>query len=109
MTVSILNLPLPGQRVRVIKRSACASAIVGPSSWNDWIPGSWDNQGGIPIDYEIEGILLEPIEVHGNLFVARHLRNGVRADGFFVSTMIVELDSPDRIVTRNSIYSISRP
>jgi len=71
------------------------------------VPGSWDNQGSLPVDYELEGILFEPIELGQHLCVLREARNGVRVDGSFISTTIVAIDLPDKVVTMNSVYIVS--
>jgi len=102
------SLPYPsGTTVVIRKLSACSSPVAEPTSWDDWVPGGPDNLGSLPVDYELRGILLAPINVGGQIHVYRTWRNGVEADGFFASTTIVSVLSESMVETFNSIYRVS--
>lgn len=73
-------------------------------------PELWDQDAqaltrSLPIDYEMEGHLLEPLCVGGIIRLRRFRRNHVRADGHFESSEIVAIREPF-VETRNSIYLI---
>lgn len=75
-------------------------------SKEDYVYGA-DNgrEKSIPIDYWVEGELIIPeIKVGSQIFIAREIRNGVKVDGVFSSSRVVEFD--DKIIkTKNSIYN----
>ncbi len=101
------NLPYPpGLLVKVTKLSRCENPLVEPASWDDWRPGSPDNNGSLPVDYELRGVLLEEVRVGGQIIVFRTQRNGVEAEGLFESTNIRRIEDNARVVTLNSVYSI---
>lgn len=97
----------PGQLIRLIKSAACHDAEALPGSWADWVPGSLENSGSLPVDYEMVGILLCPITVGESFQVWRHIRNGVLAEGLFQSTCVRGITGADTIATLNSIYKVS--
>jgi len=102
------SLPFPpGTAVLITKLSACNNPVVGPGCWEHWIPGGADNKGSLPVDYELQGVLLAPVRVGGQIHVFRTCRNGVRADGFFYSTPIVKIREPSLVETFNSVYRVS--
>lgn len=65
-----------------------------------------ENNGSLPVDYEIVGTLLGPIVEGESIQVWRHIRNGVAAEGVFQSTCVKELAGPDTAITRNSVYKV---
>ena len=102
------SLPYPPvTSVLITKLSACNNPVVGPGSWDHWIPGCADNQGSLPVDYELQGILMAQVRVGGQLHVFRTCRNGVEADGVFESTPIVTIRDPSLVETLNSVYRVS--
>jgi hypothetical protein len=78
---------LPGTLVRLVKLSACDDALCPPLSWEDWKIGEL-NARSLPVDYEMEGSLIEPMEAGKPILLHRTCRNGVRADGLFQSTPV---------------------
>jgi hypothetical protein len=95
-----------GTLVRVVKLSACNDPLSPSSSWEDWKIGEL-NDGSLPVDYELQGSLIEPMEAGKSILVLRTHRNGVRADGLFQSTPVREFKN-GAAITLNSIYLISR-
>jgi len=102
-----MSLPYPpGTHVLIIKLSASQNPIAEPGSWKGWIPGSLDNAGSLPVDYELSGFLLAPVRVGEQIHLYRTERNGVEADGYFYSTPIVKIQNASLVETFNSIYRI---
>jgi hypothetical protein len=109
MKVYSLRLPIRrGRFVKVIKRGSCAAPLAQPCPWDQWIPGVGSEDFSLPVDYELRGILLEPIIVGSCLVVLRFERNGVLALGIFSSTPVQEIHADGRVITENSIYEISK-
>jgi hypothetical protein len=59
----------------------------------------------LPVDYWLEGYLLQEPEVGKSVLVQREVRNGLKVSGMFVSTEVVKV-SEDTFETLNSIYKI---
>lgn len=73
-------------------------------------PGQLDQEASnpthsLPIDYEMEGHLLEPIAIGRTIRLRRFRRNDVLADGLFESSEVVAIREPF-VETRNSIYRV---
>lgn len=100
------DLNRAGQLVRLIKRASTPVAQAAPGSWNDWVPGARNNHGSLPIDYEMTGFLLKPIRVGEAVQLWRLSRNGITAQGIFVSTTVRELRGGESVITNNSIYEV---
>lgn len=100
-----------GSHVRVIKLHEAQEPRVRAGSWSEYVPGAV-NTDSLPVDYEIEGYLLGPVEVGGRLHVLRTRRNGIGCLGEFLSTVIqaVDIESESelacRLTTLNSIYRV---
>ncbi|MCX6972362.1 MAG: hypothetical protein NTV93_19735 [Verrucomicrobia bacterium] len=104
-----MKIALPsGTNVLIRKLSACRSPVTEPASWADWVHGSSNNHGSLPVSYELRGILLAPVNVGGHIHVFRTWRNGVEADGVFQSTTIVRILGGMIVETFNSFYLVSR-
>lgn len=98
-----MHIPMSHVIVRKIAISRNPVAPAAP-------PGLWDQEAhalarSLPIDYEMEGHLLEPVRVDGIIRLRRFRRNDVRADGYFESSEIVAIREPF-VETRNSIYLV---
>ena len=61
----------------------------------------------LPIDYVMDGYLLEVPRLNGVILLQRHVRNGVVRRGMFRSSTIRRIDY-DTIVTQNSIWRVQR-
>ena len=101
------SLPYPpGSLVHVTKFSASDDPITESGTWEQWVPGSTNNTGSLPVDYELRGVLMHPIRLGRCLEVYRTHRNGVSADGNFRSTPIISISDGLLVETYNSIYRI---
>lgn len=90
----------------IVRKIAISRNPVAPAA----PPDLWDQEAhalarSLPIDYEMEGHLLEPLRVGGIIRLRRFRRNHVRADGHFESSEIVAIREP-LVETRNSIYLV---
>jgi hypothetical protein len=73
--------------------------------WDEFTPGNSIATSGhsLPVDYEIEGILLVDVEVGGLVYVARTMPSG--ALRLFSSSPVIAIIS-DGFATANSIYRV---
>ncbi|XHR27227.1 MAG: hypothetical protein ACFUZC_14900 [Chthoniobacteraceae bacterium] len=93
-------------KVRVTKLAAAPNAIVETAEWREYKLGE-ANAKSLPVDYELTGELLAPPRIGEGLMVFRETRNGVRAEGLFTTSPIVEGEKCGealRLVTGNSVY-----
>ena len=103
------SLPYPpGSPVHVTKISASEDPITEPGTWEQWVPGSPNNAGSLPVGYELRGVLMRPIRVGRCLEIYRTHRNGVSADGNFRSTPIIGIVADTMVETFNSIYQVTK-
>jgi len=96
-----------GTLVEIWKLSASENPIEEPSSWEQWVPGSGNNSGSLPVGYAIRGILMGSIRVGQGLDVYRIERNGVRAHGHFKTTPVIAIHDGLIAETFNSIFRIT--
>jgi hypothetical protein len=94
-----------GTLVRITKRSESAWPSVRAGEWGSYIPGAWTQSTSLPVDYEIIGFLLDPIEQGKSVRVLRIARNGEEILGIYQSTTVIEVRS-DGYGTRNSVYCV---
>ena len=100
------SLPYPaGSLVVLTKICVAKNPITETSSWEDWVAGG-ENDASLPVLYELRGVLLDQIEINEPIRVFRTHRNGVRADGFFASTIVCSIEGGAFAVTFNSVYLI---
>jgi len=98
-----INIPL----ISLEKIAVAPNPISPPAPWEEWIPGSLENQFSLPISYSLKGYLLVPIQLGESIHIFRIERNGVVTDGIFRSTPVVEIREDGLIETYNSIYRVS--
>jgi len=101
------SVPTNSLFVSVEKIEASKDPISPPARWENWIFGSFINQGSLPISYALTGYLLAPIRYGHPIEVFRIERNGVEALGIFRSTPVVDIREHGVIETYNSIYRVS--
>lgn len=89
--------------LRKIAASRCPEAPSAPPGSPD--VAADDPTRSLPVDYELEGHLLAPLEVGGVIRLLRFRRNEVSALGLFESSAIVAVREPF-VETRNSIYHV---
>lgn len=71
----------------------------------DHIPGhSQPETFSLPIEYTVEGILMEPIQVGRSVLMERDTRNGVQHPGIFQTSKVTEVKG-NTFRTLNSIYN----
>ncbi len=94
----------PQPWVRLTKLSECPNAGVSASLTEDYAVGEL-NLLSLPVEYNLEGFLEEPIRVGRPIRVDRRFRNGIQVPGMFESSRVTEVGE-DRVQTRNSIYLV---
>jgi len=72
-----------------------------------YIPGALNANGTVspPVDYEVEGDILYPIEIGKPVIMDRQIRNGVVARGIFQTSKIVKIEE-NLLYTCNSVYKL---
>ena len=83
-----------------------------PIRWDEFTPGKSVAASGhsLPVDYELEGILLADVEVGSPVHVARHVPSG--AIRIFASSPVTSISSVARgeltaeLLTANSSYRV---
>jgi hypothetical protein len=66
--------------------------------------GACQNDGlSIPIEYSVEGFLVNELIVGNEVVVIRNKRNNVECSGFFNTTRLTEIGD-DFFKTKNSVY-----
>lgn len=90
----------------VIKKVAAVAGGYAPMENDAYIPGTGNNikeNKSLPIEYTIEGNLIDPIEIGKSVCVLRTKRNGVEATGFFQTSAVTEI-LKNTFKTNNSVY-----
>lgn len=91
----------------VIKKIAAVAGGIAPMANDAYVPGTGNNideNKSIPIEYTIEGKLINTIEVGVGVNVMRTKRNGVEATGFFQTSTVTEI-TENTFKTKNSVYT----
>lgn len=92
-------------RVKITKRSEVTGGAPARAA-DDHIPGHVQPAGySLPVEYTLEGELVEPITVGKGVKVNRDTRNGVKVPGIFVTTPVIEFTGTT-FRTRNSVYDL---
>jgi hypothetical protein len=94
-----------GAAVTVTKLAKSKYPVSEPGNWENWNHGG-ENADSLPVDYQMRGYLLKPVEVGGLIVLFRLWRNGVTSDGIFTSSPIMSVKG-DLVETFNSIYRIA--
>lgn len=94
------------QKIRIKKISQADDALCLAADKTEHVPGSEGIPGkSLPVEYEIEGYLVRPIEVGRGIEVDRQKRNGIIAMGSFTTSPVKSIHD-NLIRTGNSIYQI---
>lgn len=99
-----MKMPQRGQLV-VIKKTALAPKPLSPSGLRDNYLFGELNLVSLPVEYEMVGILRDQVVIGQPVRLFRLLRNGVRVNGRFSSTPVVEITG-NRLTTLNSVYQV---
>lgn len=94
------------KKVRV-KKTALADnpSFESFSSIEEYEEEKWLSFKSVPVDYEVEGVLLADIEEDGFIYMARTKKNGKPACGIFRSSRIQKMQN-NFVETYNSKYII---
>jgi hypothetical protein len=93
--------------VRITKLRAAPNPTAQPGDWDTFVQGVRSITHSLPVDYEMQGFLVEPPEVGGIVRLLRIQRNDVAALGVFQSTPITAVGE-GIFTTKNSVYQIQR-
>lgn len=93
------------QHVRLTKIKASENPEFPTPYWNAYKHGVVNKKTSIPIDYWVEGYLVDPIKVGESAVINRTVRNGEKAYGLMCTSKILEING-DIFETLNSIYKI---
>lgn len=91
--------------VRITKLNDANNAEYPSIPMEQFIPGQDNGNVSMPVNYWLEGILVEDIKVDHSVVVNRTSRMGVKCAGYFVSSPVVELTDTG-FVTHNSVYRV---
>jgi len=91
----------PGTRLYIEK---IATAPGGLPPDKNYTPGTIPSFGcSLPIEYNIEGVLIEKMEIGFGIKILRDKRNGVESLGEFMTTPLTEIGD-NFFKTLNSVY-----
>lgn len=91
------------------KVAAAESPLARTPLAEEFVPGGINIGVSVPIDYEVQGVLMEDVTVGCCLSLFRTHRNGVQSEGVMSTSPIVSIDTDGeymRISTANSIYHL---
>jgi len=90
-------------RIKITKRAEVVGGLPAADK-NAYIAGSGGVEGcSIPVDYWITGNLIGVIQVGNPVNVARDSRNGVKCEGWFQTSPVIEV-TRETFLTQNSVY-----
>ena len=93
-------------KVKLTKLLASRNAIFPPGDPKSFVAGSPDNPGvSLPIDYTLEGTLVNDIVVGSTVQIFRTKRNEVEFPGFFESSTVSQIGD-EGFTTQNSVYKV---
>ena len=101
-----------GTTVRVSKISPSTAPIFRTAEEIEWKSGEHNKGITLPINYTVEGVLVQDLGLHNNLTLARTKRNSVEAMGIFQTSRIQSIEYSNKtnlytVETENSVYVIS--
>jgi len=92
-------------KVKITKLLASREAALPPGNWETFKAGA-DNPGvSMPVDYTIEGTLVNDIEIGEPVRVLRTKRNGIVVSGFFETSPVTKIGM-EGFTTQNSVYRL---
>jgi hypothetical protein len=92
------------KHVVIKKVGELADAKVKAASWDKHVPGA-DSALSLPVEYIVEGILMNDIVCGEPVRMDRTKRNGIEMLGFFVTSPVTGIDG-DTFKTLNSLYHV---
>lgn len=106
-----MTIPNAGDVVILRKMSPSPKPLFPTASVETYIPGIVNEGVTLPIKYELEGLLQEPIEVGKPVRIVRFRRNEVIALGEIETSVITSIKQNKNgwlLQTINSVYEISK-
>jgi hypothetical protein len=100
-----MKKPDAKKHIRLTKIKASENPEYATPHWNSYKQGVVNKGTSIPIDYWVEGFLINPLKVGESAMIQRTVRNGVEVSGFMTTSEIIEING-DIFETLNSIYKI---
>ena len=100
-----MKKPDAKKHIRLTKIKASENPEYPTPHWNAYKCGIVNEFTSIPIDYWVEGYLINPLKVGEPAMIQRTVRNGVEVSGFMTTSEIIEING-DIFETLNSIYKI---
>lgn len=93
-------------KVKLTKLLAARDAVMPPGDWATFKVGSDGNPGvSLPIDYTVEGTLVNDVEVGKTVQIFRTKRNNVALPGFFETSPVTKIGMAG-FTTQNSVYGL---
>jgi len=97
-----------GDEVTVQKIGVVDDPKAETPDWEDYREGEL-NASSVPVEYEVQGSLVSPVEEGEPIVLYRTQRNGTEAAGIFRTSEVQSLEeTQDHVIakTQNSIYRI---
>ena len=92
-------------KVKITKIATSATPEVETPCMNNYIAGEDNGPVSLPVEYWIEGYLMNEPKVGTSVLVNRTSRNGVDCAGIFTTSQVTKI-LPDGFETLNSIYKV---
>ena len=92
-------------KVKISKVAHLENALHNTIPLSDYVAGQDNGNISLPVDYWLEGFMVEPPSVGKSLIVARTSRNGVDVGGYFTTSEVTEI-TEDGFKTLNSLYKL---
>lgn len=94
-----------GNYIRITKLKSVPNPIAPTPNKKDFVAGQDNGFVSLPVDYTVEGYLLEDIKVGKSILIDRRKRNDVEISGF-MNTSHVKKITKTGVETENSVYLI---
>jgi hypothetical protein len=94
-------------KVKITKIKEAESPKYRSAQWDEWKLGQDNVDVSLPIEYELEGTIVQEAVIGNSLVVARTKRNGVPSIGMFATSKIQDITTYKKITvieTMNSVY-----
>jgi hypothetical protein len=93
------------QRIKLTKIKASENPEYRTPHWNGYKHGVVNKDTSIPIDYWVEGYLINLLKIGESALIERTIRNGEKVYGFMSTSKIIKING-DVFETLNSFYKI---
>lgn len=93
------------KRYICIEKIGIVTSGLPAASIEEHVAGTLNEDGhSLPIEYSIEGYIYGDITVGETVTIDRKVRNGIKVDGFFETTVVTEVGK-GYFKTKNSVYT----